>query len=74
MNIHSYSQFGEDRLLQDFFEAGYKGVCIDVGATDGIGMSNSYHFEQQGWMCICCEANPDMYESLKMNIHNGVNC
>lgn len=74
MIIHSYSQFGEDRILQDLFESGYKGVCIDVGATDGVGMSNSYHFEQHGWMCICCEANPDMYESLKMNRHNAIHC
>ena len=74
MNIHSYSQFGEDRIIQDFFPMGYKGVCIDVGATDGIGMSNSYHFEQQGWLCICCEANPDMYDSLKINRSAAIHC
>lgn len=72
--MHSYSQFGEDRIIQEFFQDGYKGVCIDVGATDGIGMSNSYHFEQQGWFCICCEANPQMYESLKLNRQNGIHC
>ena len=72
--MHSYSQFGEDKIIQDFFPIGYKGVCIDVGATDGIGQSNTYHFEKQGWMCICCEANPDMYENLKMNRHNAVHC
>lgn len=74
MNIHSYSQFGEDRIIQDFFTDGYKGVCIDVGATDGIGMSNTYHFEKQGWFCICCEANPTMYDSLKINRNNAVHC
>jgi FkbM family methyltransferase len=72
--MHSYSQFGEDKIIQDFFPIGYKGVCIDVGATNGIGQSNSYHFEKQGWMCICCEANPNMYEKLKMNRHNAIHC
>lgn len=72
--MHSYSQFGEDKIIQDFFPIGYRGVCIDVGATNGIGQSNSYHFEKQGWMCICCEANPNMYEQLKINRHNAIHC
>jgi FkbM family methyltransferase len=72
--MHSYSQFGEDRIIQDFFPVGYKGVCIDVGAVDGIKLSNTYHFEKQGWMCICCEANPTMYDDLKMNRHNAIHC
>jgi len=65
--MHSYAQHGEDVVIQEFFPQGYKGVCIDVGAVDGINMSNSLHFEKNGWFCICCEANPDMYEDLKMN-------
>jgi FkbM family methyltransferase len=65
--MKSYAQHGEDIIIQDFFPHDYKGVCIDVGAVDGILMSNTFHFEQNGWFSICCEANPDMYESLKMN-------
>ena len=48
MSIHSYSQFGEDAFIAQHFDPDYKGICIDIGATDGIGMSNTYHFEQHG--------------------------
>lgn len=65
--MKSYAQHGEDVIIQQFFPEGYKGICIDVGAVDGICMSNSLHFEKNGWFCICCEANPEMYEELKMN-------
>lgn len=65
--MHSYAQHGEDVIIRQFFPEGYKGVCIDVGAVDGILMSNTFSFEKDGWFCICCEANPTMYESLKMN-------
>lgn len=67
MEIKSYAQHGEDKYIRNFFPTGYKGVCIDVGAVDGILMSNTLHFEENGWFCICCEANPDMYKDLKMN-------
>ena len=72
--MHSYSQFGEDKIIQSYFPQDYKGVCIDVGAVDGISMSNSYHFELHGWFCISAEANPDMYEALKMNRVAAVHC
>ena len=65
--MKSYAQHGEDVIIRQFFPDKHNGVCIDVGAVDGICMSNSIHFEQDGWFCICCEANPDMYEALKMN-------
>lgn len=72
--MHSYAQFGEDRLIQNYFENDYKGVCIDIGAVDGIEMSNTYHFEKNGWFCICAEANPDMYDKLKMNRLEAHHC
>ena len=72
--MHSYSQFGEDKIIQSYFPQDYKGVCIDVGAVEGISMSNTYHFEKHGWFCISAEANPDMYEALKMNRVAAVHC
>ena len=41
-----YGQFGEDQYLSKFFDDNYKGVCIDVGAYDGISGSNTYYFEK----------------------------
>lgn len=65
--MKSYAQHGEDILIRQFFPEGHKGVCIEVGAVDGIELSNTLLFEENGWFAICCEANPDMYEKLKMN-------
>jgi FkbM family methyltransferase len=65
--MNSHSQYGEDVIINQFFPEGYKGICIDVGAVDGLLFSNTYRFEKNGWFCICCEANPEMYEKLKMN-------
>jgi FkbM family methyltransferase len=72
--MKSYSQFGEDIVAQSYFPQDYKGVCIDVGAVDGILMSNTKHFEDNGWFCICAEANPEMYEDLKINRMATVHC
>jgi FkbM family methyltransferase len=74
MSIHSYSQFGEDVFIAQHFDPNYQGICIDIGATDGIGMSNTYHFEKHGWKCIAVEANPNMIDALKSNRANAVHC
>lgn len=75
--MKSYSQFGEDLILHnEFFPNVEKGICIEVGAVDGIMMSNTLFFEERGWLSICVEANPFMFEDLKKNrsetIHGAV--
>jgi FkbM family methyltransferase len=55
-----YSQFGEDRLLEDIFRGRRDGLCVEIGANDGINDSTTYHFEQQGWDCLLVEPNPGL--------------
>jgi len=50
-----FSQNGEDYLLCKFFEFKEKGFFVDVGAFDGVHLSNSYCFELLGWQGICVE-------------------
>ncbi len=38
-----YSQFGQDRAALELFPAGYKGTYVDVGASDGLFISNTKH-------------------------------
>ncbi len=52
------SQLGEDCLLAIFFEFKTSGYFVDVGAFDGMYLSNSYAFEQIGWSGLCVEAHP----------------
>jgi FkbM family methyltransferase len=55
-----------DQILREYFpDYNYKGVFIDIGAFDPIEISNSYHFEKNGWDCYCFEANTDLIPKLK---------
>jgi len=65
--IKYYSQYGEDYLLWNFFNYKEDGFFIEIGAFDGIHISNSYSFEQQGWNGICVEAHPDFFKLLVEN-------
>jgi len=62
-----YSQNGEDLLLWNVFKDQESGFFIDVGAFDGIHLSNSYVFELNGWNGICVEGNPTYYDFCRKN-------
>ena len=61
-----YSQFGEDRILSRLFP-GLRGICVDVGAHDGVHLSNSYRFEQLGWRCILVEPTPHLCRQIRVS-------
>ena len=43
-------------------------TVVEIGANDGLHMSNSYFFEQHlGWRSLCIEANPVTYQRLVVN-------
>jgi FkbM family methyltransferase len=60
-----YSQNGEDFLLCNLLEYKDRGFYVDVGAFDGVHLSNTYSFEQQGWPGICVEPNPRYFQLCK---------
>src|SRR2546426_6776147 len=64
-----YSQHSQDRFIDNFLLYGKReGVFVDVGAYDGVALSNTYYFEKElGWTGICIEPNPIAYESLVKN-------
>jgi FkbM family methyltransferase len=46
----------------------FKGTFVEVGASDGITLSNCHFFESEwGWDGICVEANPHTFELLENN-------
>lgn len=57
-----YSQNGEDYLLWEFFGHKKEGFYVDIGAFDGVFLSNTLTFEQQGWSGLCVEANPKYFK------------
>lgn len=64
-----YSQYGEDLILDQFFKAKNitNGFFVDVGALDGIHLSNTYKFEQDGWNGICIEPHKQYFGLICKN-------
>jgi len=59
------SQNGEDRWLDAHFGGKHSGFFVEVGAYDGVNLSNTYHFEQSGWGGVLIEPDPDMAERCR---------
>ena len=64
-----HSQYGQDKFVNEvLFPDLQKGFFVDIGAHDGISLSNTYFFEKQKlWNGICFEPIPEIYEALKKN-------
>lgn len=53
---HLYkAQFGEDRVLWQVFKGRTNGFFVEVGAFDGVTLSNTYFLEQMGWNGLLIE-------------------
>ena len=65
------AQDGEDVLLAELF--GYKtdGFFIEIGAYDGLYLSNSYFFEQLGWRGLLVEPLPEKAAACRRNRPGG---
>ena len=64
-----HSQTEQDLLLDETVFCGMRaGVFIDVGAHDGVSLSNTLMFERdRGWAGVCIEANPKVFPALAAN-------
>jgi FkbM family methyltransferase len=60
-----YSQFGEDKILFEIFQRKTSGICVDVGANNGVDDSISLFFEKIGWKCILVEPNPSLCQGMR---------
>lgn len=63
--VNSHSQFEEDVLLSRIFADTTRGVCLEVGAFDGITGSPTYVFEQKGWTAVLVEPLPEMAAPIR---------
>ena len=55
-------------MVERLFRGMTGGFFVDIGAGDGITLSNTYYFERNlGWTGICFEPNPSAYEKLRQN-------
>lgn len=69
----SCSQLGQDTQVLDFYQNKTNGYFVEVGASNGIDLSNTYLLETKyGWKGVCCEPIPFKFEELVQNRPNSV--
>lgn len=62
----SKSQLNQDINVIEFFNKGKGLYFIDIGANDGISLSNTYLLEKEyNWDGICCEPMVNAFNKLK---------
>ncbi len=62
-----YSQYSQDKIIHHLLKK-KDGVFLDIGANDGITISNSYFFEKNlNWTGICIEPIREIFQELQKN-------
>lgn len=61
-----YSQHNEESIILEFFN-GRIGKYLDVGAFDGVNMSNTLALAELGWKGTLLEPSPWVFERLQQN-------
>tara|TARA_R110000803_G_scaffold62272_2_gene122529 strand:+ start:1250 stop:1840 length:591 start_codon:yes stop_codon:yes gene_type:complete len=67
-NVHS--QFGEDGLIESVLaRIGERNrCCFEVGAHDGVFLSNTKLLRDDGWRALLIESMPDLFDKLKTGL------
>jgi len=64
-----YSQKEQDKwVIEEVFHGKRGGYFLDLAATDGIYLNNTFALETQyGWNGVCIEPNPFFFQRLNVN-------
>jgi FkbM family methyltransferase len=66
--LSNYSQLEQDINVLEFYNYKKGGYFIEIGASDGINLSNTYLLEKDyEWKGICIEPIPEKYNELLKN-------
>lgn len=65
-----FGQWETDKIIESYFINQKKGICVEVGAANGIKGSNTLYFEHLGWEALCIEPNPKQFDSLEEHRKN----
>lgn len=57
----------QDLIAYIYFNGKTSGLFIDIGAFDGVEISNTYALELLGWDGICIEPIPEIFSLLQKN-------
>ena len=70
---NSYSQWGEDQIIKDFFKDKKKGFYIDIGCYHPIMYSNTCWLFNNGWNGINIDLNQTSIDLFNMTRPNDYN-
>lgn len=60
----TFSQFGEDDIIDNLLGVPQSAVITDIGAGDGVEISNSRLFRERGWFTVLAESDPVHLDAL----------
>lgn len=64
--MKSYAQYQEDLFLVEFFKGKTHGFYIDIGANNGVDLSNTFLLENEyDWAGVLVEPIPSIFEQMK---------
>jgi FkbM family methyltransferase len=69
----SFSQFGEDRVLEQIFAEQADGFYVDVGAYAPVHISNTYLLYRRGWRGINLEPDPAALVEIRRQRPRDIN-
>ena len=75
---HSYSQYGEDLVIDGILGCKANGFFIDIGANDPMILNNTKRFYDRGWSGINIEPDPRAFNKiiqerpLNINLNIGI--
>ena len=70
---NTYSQIGQDIEVLKLYNYKKNGFFIEIGASNGIALSNTYLLEKKyDWKGICVEPIPNQFELLCKNRENSM--
>jgi len=64
-----FSQNQEELYISKYFKD-HVGIFLDLGAYDGIKLSNTYNLVLKAWKGVCVEASPKVFTMLQSNLKN----
>jgi FkbM family methyltransferase len=71
--VDSYSQYGEDLVLDAVLGCQETGFFLDIGANDPVVFSNTKRFALRGWTGISVEPNPTVFDRITKDRPHDIN-
>lgn len=74
--MENFSQNQEQAAILEYFGKDVQGTFLDLGANDGITLSNTRALALMGWHGVLVDASPNAFERLRINYRGkaGITC